>query len=86
MVIPYGELSVLWLAELVGCFPYVVDCPVVNDIYLVVTRGLNCCLFLCFAALPCQVLVGASWFIRVCAGLAFWLDSGVMDVLFGFGG
>ena len=86
MVIPYGELSVLWLAELVGCLSYAVDCPVVNDIYLVVTRGLNCCLFLCFAALPCQVLVGASWFIRVCAGLAFWLDSGVMDVLFGFGG
>ena len=73
MVIPGGELSILWLAELVGCLSHAVDCLVVDDTYLFLTRGLNRCLFLYFAALPCQVLVGAYWFVRDCAGLAFWL-------------
>ena len=73
MVVPGGELPILWFAELVGCFPHAVDCPVVDDIYLVFTRGLSLRLFLRFAALPYRVLVGAYWFVRDWAGLSCWL-------------
>ena len=73
MVVHGDGLPVLWLDELVGCFPHAVDCPVADDIYLVFTRGLSLCLFLYFAAFPNWVLVGAFWFVRDWAGLSCWL-------------
>ena len=81
MVVHGDELLVLWLDELVGCFPHVVDCSVVDDIYFVFARGLSLCLFLYFA-----VFVGAVGFVRDWPSLSCWLVYRAMDSMFRFEG
>ena len=73
MVVHGDELLVLWLDELVGCFPHAVDCSVADGISFVFARGLSRFLFLYFAVFPHWVLVGAFGFVRDWAGLSCWL-------------
>ena len=73
MVVHGDELLVLWLDELVGCFPHVVDCSVADGIYFASARRLIRCLFLYFAVFPHWVLVGAFGFVRYWVNLSHWL-------------